>query len=83
MIYVITPYLLDVVKTCQKEGFECPVKSGFLLNKNIIWIYDWQQLLGRKIMKIDKIFWGEKSKDFHPHLFNKIQEELEIRKHYE
>ncbi len=80
MIYVITPYLLDVVRTCNKEGFECPVKAGRLLNPNITWIYDWQQLLGRKIFKIDKILWGDQAKDFHPHLYNKIQEEIEIRK---
>lgn len=80
MIYVITPYLTDAVKACEQESFKCPVKAGRLVNKNIMWIYDWQQLLGRKIFKMDLIIWGEKAKDFHPKLYNKIYEEIELRK---
>ena len=80
MIYVITPFLMDVVRTCEKEGFICPIKSGRILNPNITWIYDWQQLLGRKIFKTDKILWGQQSQSFDPKLYNRIYEEIELRK---
>lgn len=80
MIYVITPFLRDVVLTCEKEGFICPIKSGRLLNPNITWIYDWQQLLGRKIFKTDKILWGQQAQCFDPKLYNRIYEEIELRK---
>lgn len=80
MIYVITPYLVDVVKTCHKEGFECRVMGGRLMNPNILWIHDWMQLMGRKIFNHDKILWGEGAKDFDPKQYNRIYEEIELRK---
>lgn len=80
MIYIVTPYLTDVVKTCVREGIQCPVSNGKLLNHNIAWIYDWQQLMGRKIMKIDRIYYGEQHALLNKEMIHRINIEFQIRK---
>lgn len=80
MIYVITPFLMDAIRKCQDEGFECPVKGGRFLNPNIFWVYDWMQLLGRKIFPHDKILYGEKCDLFENDSLHLIHMEIELRK---
>lgn len=82
MIYVISPYLSDVIRICEREGINCPVQAGHMLNPNVCWIYHWQQLAGRKIFKVDRILYGDLINRFEVDALEAINKEIEIRKKY-
>lgn len=80
MIYVISPFLADAKQACEQKNVICPTKAGRLLNPNIFWIYDWQQLAGRKIFGIDKIIYGDQVNRFEPGILERIKLEIENRR---
>jgi hypothetical protein len=80
MIYIITPYLTDFMEVCKREGFNCPVVRGKPENQNIMQIHHPMQLMGRKIFKIDKVFYGDKVNCFDVDTLEKIKFEIELRK---
>jgi hypothetical protein len=82
MIYIITPYLSDFRNVCLENKWNPLIKRGMPSNPNIRWIFDWQQLIGRKIFKVDIIIWGYLCDQFTVPMFNRIEEEIEIRKKY-
>ncbi len=81
MIYIITPYLADFRHICKENGWDAMISgAGSPRNPNIIWIYNWQQLLGRRIFKIDMIIWGEQAHLFPTKDYERLQFEIEFRK---
>lgn len=80
MIYIITPYLADFKQMCDKNGWNPMVTGGQPRNRDIIWIYDWQQLLGRKLFKADIIIWRNQSHLFSEAELQRIEMEIELRK---
>lgn len=68
---------------CKREGFDCPVVRGKPENQNIMQIHHPMQLMGRKIFKIDKIFYGDKIDSFDADTLHKIKTEIELRRNRE
>lgn len=82
MIYVISPYLLDVVAVCEMNNINCPTKNGKILNSRIQWIHDLTQLFSVRILKTDTILFGDKCTDFPPEQFESLLKEINSRKLY-
>ena len=83
MIYIITPLLRDFMEVCRREGFNCPVVRGQPENKNILMVHHWMQLVGRKIFKHDKIFYGDKISHFDTEMLERIKMEITMRQRNE
>ena len=83
MIYIITPYLTDFMRVCEREGFNCPVVRGKPENQNIMQIHHPMQLYGRKIFKIDKIFYGDQAHLFDTETLERIKMEIALRQRNE
>jgi len=80
MIYIITPFLQDFMKVCEKENLNCPVQRGMPLNRHVLWLHHWMQLEGRKIFKVDKVFYGEQINHFDPDMLKRIENEIHLRR---
>lgn len=82
MIYIVTPFLNDFMEICRREGFNCPVVRGRPQNQNIMQIHHPMQLYGKKIFKIDKVFYGDRIDSFDVETLERIKMEIELRRNH-
>jgi len=71
------------MRVCEKENLNCPVQRGMPLNRHVLWVHHPMQLYGRKIFKIDKIFYGDLVNKFDVETLQRINDEITLRKNYE
>jgi hypothetical protein len=82
MIYIITPLLSDLARTCEKENIKCDIQNGRIINNyEVRWVYELTQLRGIKISPTDKMVLGSMCEFLPEGVFNMIIREIEFRKY--
>lgn len=72
MIYILTPFRTDFVRSCEMKGYDHR-------DRNVKWIYGWEQLMGIKIFKTDEVRYGIQFSAFSPKEIERFQVELALR----
>ncbi len=79
MIYFISPKMRDFHDFCHNN--DIPVTNGVVANQFCVrWISNWRQLMGTNIRSCDEVIWGNDASYFKPEEYNRIYEELALRR---